>query len=102
MYIYVCTYVRMVQTNDDINGTFVAHMCSENLALKFATCKYTFCHSFISTDRLSISWSDCFLTTNHAWFLEIIVVCVFVCVSVCPPPRAVITSDVIWCDIGHV
>ena len=25
-----------------------------------------------------------------------------VCVSVCPPPRALITSGMIWCDIGHV
>ena len=24
------------------------------------------------------------------------------CVSVCPPPRALITSGVIWCDIGRV
>ena len=23
-------------------------------------------------------------------------------VSVCPPPRPLITSNVIWCDIGHV
>ena len=26
----------------------------------------------------------------------------YVCVSVCPPPRALITSGVIWCDIGRV
>ena len=25
-----------------------------------------------------------------------------VCVSVCPPPRPLITSGVIWCDIGRV
>ena len=25
-----------------------------------------------------------------------------VCVSVCPPSRPLITSGVIWCDIGHV
>ena len=25
-----------------------------------------------------------------------------VCLSVCPPPRALITSGVIWCNIGHV
>ena len=25
-----------------------------------------------------------------------------VCVFVCPPPRTLITSGVIWCDIGHV
>ena len=25
-----------------------------------------------------------------------------VCLSVCPPSRPLITSDVIWCDIGHV
>ena len=28
--------------------------------------------------------------------------CVCVCVCVRPPPRALITSGVIWCDIGHV
>ena len=27
---------------------------------------------------------------------------VCVCVCVCPPPRALITSGVIWCDIGNV
>ena len=26
----------------------------------------------------------------------------YVCVSVCLPPRPLITSGVIWCDIGHV
>ena len=26
----------------------------------------------------------------------------YVCVSVCLFPRALITSGVIWCDIGHV
>ena len=35
------------------------------------------------------------------WFL-LQYVCVCVCVSVCPPPRALITSGVRWCDIGHV
>ena len=43
---------------------------------------------------------------THAWFLEIGLVCTSVCmsvsVSVCLPPRALITSGVIWCDIGHV
>ena len=28
--------------------------------------------------------------------------CVCMCVSVCPPPRPLITSGVIWCDIGRV
>ena len=28
--------------------------------------------------------------------------CVCVSVSVCLPPRALITSGVVWCDIGHV
>ena len=36
-----------------------------------------------------------------AWFLKIdpvrTSVCVFVCV--CPPPRLLITSGVMWCDI---
>ena len=40
------------------------------------------------------------------WFLEIALVClsVCVCVSVCvsPPPRPLITSGVIWCDIDRV
>ena len=26
----------------------------------------------------------------------------YVCVSVCPPPRALITRGMIWCDIGRV
>ena len=38
------------------------------------------------------------------WFLEIALVyaLVCVCVSVCPPLMALITSGAIWCDIGHV
>ena len=45
----------------------------------------------------------CFL--NQAcgtWFLEIALVHASVCMSVCPPHRALITSGVIWCDVGHV
>ena len=43
----------------------------------------------------------------HTWFLEIICfvhasMCVSVCPSVCLPPRALITSGMIWCDIGYV
>ena len=40
----------------------------------------------------------------RAWFLEIALVraSVCVCVSVCPPPRPLITSGAIWCDIDHV
>ena len=42
------------------------------------------------------------------WFLEIAIalihmlVCVSDCLSVCPPPRLLITSGMIWCDINHV
>ena len=39
------------------------------------------------------------------WFARryvCVCMCVCVCVSVCPPPRPLITSDVIWCDIGRV
>ena len=42
------------------------------------------------------------------WFLEIALVrasvwvCVSICLCVCPPPRPLITSGVIWCDIGCV
>ena len=37
----------------------------------------------------------------HAWFLRIDLVrtSVYVCVFVCPPPRLLITSGVMWCDI---
>ena len=44
----------------------------------------------------------------HAWFLEIALVCMSVCLDVCvcvcvsPPPRPLITSGMIWCDIDHV
>ena len=37
-----------------------------------------------------------------AWFLKIALVRASVCVSVCPPPRVLITSGVIWCDIGRM
>ena len=40
----------------------------------------------------------------RAWFLEIVPVqtsvCVFVCV--CPPPRLLITSDVMWRDMDPI
>ena len=42
----------------------------------------------------------------HAWFLRIAFVrelqYVCVCVCVCPPPRLLITSDVMWRDIDHI
>ena len=40
----------------------------------------------------------------RAWFLEIAFVhaSVCVCLSVCPPPRPLITSSVMWYDINHV
>ena len=38
----------------------------------------------------------------RTWFLEIALVHALVCVSVCLPPRPLITSNVIWCDIDHM
>ena len=51
-----------------------------------------------------------FLNQAHAWFLNIasvhksMFVCVCVCVfaCVCPPPRLLITSGVMWCDIDPI
>ena len=43
-----------------------------------------------------------FLNQARAWFLEIALVCMSVCVCVCLPPRPLITSGVIWCNIGCV
>ena len=45
-----------------------------------------------------------FLNQARAWFLKIDpvrIVCMCVClrVCVCPPPRLLITSGVMWCDI---
>ena len=41
-----------------------------------------------------------------SWFLEIalvrMLVCVSVCLSVCSLSWALVTSDVMWCDIGRV
>ena len=36
------------------------------------------------------------------YFGSHISMCVYLCVSVCPPPRALIYSGVIWCDTGRV
>ena len=41
------------------------------------------------------------LRPAHAWFLEIDLVCK-VCVSVCLPPRLVITSGMMWCDVDPI
>ena len=44
----------------------------------------------------------------HAWFLRIasvresMRVCVLARVCVCPPPRLLITSGVMWCDIDPI
>ena len=43
----------------------------------------------------------CALSATRAWFLEIALVCVSVCVCV-SAPRPLITSSVIWCDIDRV
>ena len=42
------------------------------------------------------------VTDPHAWFPKIALVCASVHVCVCLPPRALITSGVIWCDIDRV
>ena len=43
----------------------------------------------------------CDLWPTHAWFLRIVSVqmSVCACLCVCPPPRLLITSGVMWCDI---
>ena len=38
-------------------------------------------------------------TPVYAWFLKIVSVRMSVCVCVCPPPRLLITSGVMWCDV---
>ena len=38
----------------------------------------------------------------HAWFLEIVSVRMSVCVCVCPPPRLLITSGVMWRDMDLI
>ena len=51
--------------------------------------------------KLSNHWSK--IKYIFAWFLRIASVreclytCVFACVCVCPPPRLLITSGVMWC-----
>ena len=40
----------------------------------------------------------------HAWFLRIASVheCLYACVFVYPPPRLLITSGMMWCDIDPI
>ena len=39
----------------------------------------------------------------RTWFLRIVLsVSVYVCVFVCSPPRLLITSGVMWCDIDPI
>ena len=42
------------------------------------------------------------LKAARAWFLEIVLVRTSVCACLCLPSKALITSGVIWCDIGRV
>ena len=46
-----------------------------------------------------------FLNEARAWFLKIDplrIVCMRVCVFVCPRPRLLLTSGVMWCDIDLI
>ena len=56
--------------------------------------------------RLTATLNQAYTAKGRAWFLEIALVRVSVCararMSVCPPPRELITSGMIWCDIGCV
>ena len=40
----------------------------------------------------------------RTWFLRIapVLECRYACVCVCPPPRLLITSGVMWCDIDPI
>ena len=58
-----------------------------------------------TTDHMAFQFLNQARRPARAWFLKIdpvrTSVCVFVCVfvCVCPPPRLLITSGVMWCDI---
>ena len=65
-----------------------------------------YCH--VSSLSLAIHRSFNQVCASHrpvsTWFLEVAFVLMSVCVymCVCPPPRSLITSGMIWCDIDPV
>ena len=55
--------------------------------------------NIICKNNLCFPWCEgcmCLVSWNR------FCLCIGMCVSVCHPLRALITSGVIWCDIGHV
>ena len=65
-------------------------------------CKSGHIYMYVCVNELISTLTMMFLNQARAWFLEIDPVrnvCMCMCVSVCPPPRLLITSGVIWCDI---
>ena len=57
---------------------------------------YTSCH----TSFLNQAHAD--LWPARAWFLRTVSVRMYACVFVCPPPRLLVTSGVMWCDIDPI
>ena len=57
---------------------------------------------FISINKLSPTGK--FLNQAHAWFLRIssVLKCLYACMFVCPPPRLLITSGMMWRDMDSI
>ena len=58
---------------------------------------------FLETDQIFKPGAPGFLElllSANVCMLVCVCVCVFACV--CPPPRLLITSDVMWCDIDLI
>ena len=64
------------------------------------TTRLTYCYYFIPTTFLNQACTG--HLPVHAWFLEIALVHTSEYLCVCPPPRPLITSGMIWCDIDSV
>jgi len=92
-----------------VNNLIDIEASSHLIPITSGTCCHPIRYQYTYKQGLTLNYSHSFLNQSRAgrrpardWFLEITFVrdvSMRMCVCVCPPPRLLITSGVIWCDI---